>query len=399
MSTSGQPKIGLLAASVIGVNAMIGAGIFAMPAELSSIVGPASILSFAVSSIVILSIVLPLGRMAELYPGEGWGYRYPALWAGHSVGLLSSFAYLTGVIIAMGFLVQQLGVWLGQFISTAPSTIGVLAFVVLVALVLAGTEIASWGQYIIAACVFVPLFITGIVCWMHFDHSLLTPFMPNGPFSIATAMPVVLFSLFGFESIASLYSVVDKPRKNVPRAAVIAVLAVVAAYTFFVAGALLSIPADMFTDGVSKAFAQVLIEKLPTYQWLQYVVTIGAVFAIAGTLHSMVWSIGVLLYDVFGKMKNSVVTGMVRAKTLSQESSVILVSLLTLVFALSFDGKALIVLTPLLILPAYLLSLVALLLRIDQWKSGMNFLTSIAVLSVSALTYISAQSVLQLWFV
>ena len=76
-------KISFLAAVVIGVNAMIGAGVLAIPTVLSAKVGPAGILSTIFSVIFVLCIGLSLGRVADIFPGKGWNYLYTSKWAGH----------------------------------------------------------------------------------------------------------------------------------------------------------------------------------------------------------------------------------------------------------------------------------------------------------------------------
>ena len=51
-----------------------------------------------------------------------------------------------------------------------------------------------------------------------------------------------LFALLGFECIVSLYSVVENPTKNVPRAFMIAILFVGGLYLFFTGGIFMDIP-------------------------------------------------------------------------------------------------------------------------------------------------------------
>ena len=126
----GGEKISLGAAIVVAVNAMIGAGVLAMPAVLARNVGPASILSFIISIGVILSIGLTMGSVAHRYPGQGWNYLYPSKFGGHRLGMISAFAYLIGVTVAMGFLVQQSGLWSHKFIpwiSPRPLSILIMA--------------------------------------------------------------------------------------------------------------------------------------------------------------------------------------------------------------------------------------------------------------------------------
>ena len=49
MAKSNAQKIGLFAAVVIGMNAMVGVGIVTFPSALSLSVGPASIITFIIS--------------------------------------------------------------------------------------------------------------------------------------------------------------------------------------------------------------------------------------------------------------------------------------------------------------------------------------------------------------
>ena len=395
MSTEqSNQKIGVLAATVIGINAMIGAGIFAMPTELSATVGPASILSYLLSSLLILAIVFPLGRLAQLHPGEGWGYRYPALWGGHFTGMLSAIGYVSGVIVAMGFLAQQGGVWLAQWLPYSPHMIGVVMLALIVALVLAGTEISSWGQYVIAVCVLVPLALTSIVCWSQFDPALATPFAPHGWSAVGVVMPTVMFSLFGFESITSLYSVVEDPQRNVPRAAVFAVMTVVGMYTLFVASALLSIAPQYFANGMDQAISDVMVTVWPQYGFMRVVTTIGAFFGIFGTLHSMVWSVAMLFRDTITKSRSSAVAALDRGGWLSGTNCVLFVGGVTMMCALGLHARSILQLVPLFIMPAYTLSLIALLFDRNEWRSGRNLLTVVAIAASGALLYVAASNVL-----
>lgn len=397
MSEGNNGKIGLVAATVIGINAMIGAGIFAMPATLAHIVGPASILSFMISSLVILSIVFPLGRLAQLHPGEGWGYRYPALWGGHFMGMLSSVGYITGVIVAMGFLTQQAGVWLSQFLPYSPTIIGVAILAIIVALVLGGTQISTWGQYLIAFCVLVPLGITALVCWGNADLNLLTPFAPYGYKAVFSALPVVIFSLLGFESIASLYRVVRNPQRNVPLAAVISVLTVVGMYTLFVSGAMAAIPVKFFS-GTDQPLAGPLLAVLPHLGFMKIILTVGAFFGIFGTLHSMVWSVAELLFDVTRKARNGVVTGLIRNGMLCEKGCIWIVGLATLVCTIFLKAKVIFSLTPLFIIPSYTLSIIALLTDRGEWHSGQNIWALAALVSSGGMIYLSVCNVLPLIF-
>jgi len=392
-----ENKIGLFAATVIGINAMIGAGIFAMPAKLAHTVGLASVFSYAISGLLVLAIVFGLGRLAVLYPGDAWGYRYPALWGGHAVGMLSSMGYTGGVIIAMGFLTQQLGVWLAPFLSYDPLAIGLVLLGIIVALVLAGAQVSAWGQYVIAACVLVPMVVASVVCLFHAQVDLLSPIAPYGCGAIITALPTILFSLLGFESISSLYSIVINPQRNVPRAAIYAVAAVVGIFALFIGSSLAAVHKSFFVGGVNCPFSTAIVAALPQYSWLAWITSIGAFFAIFGTLHSMTWSVAELFLDVLRKSRGCVVKNCLSSNILNAQTAVLFVGTTTALSAIFLKADVILVLVVFFISLAYLLSVIALLFNRMTWKSGPDLCIALSANVAAAwLFYLTVQQVLTL---
>ena len=189
MSLVENNKIGLGTAVIIGLNAMIGVGIIAVPSLLATETGPAGILTFMFSICAVLLIALSLGEAAHRFPGEGWNYLYPSQWGGHLLGMVSASAYFLGVTVAMGFLTQVVGAYAASFIPLDPQLLGIAILLLLTTLVLAGAEISTVGQYVIIASVMGPLLITCLFCWYNFNLAYTTPFIPYGPGSILAAAP------------------------------------------------------------------------------------------------------------------------------------------------------------------------------------------------------------------
>jgi amino acid transporter len=386
-------KIGFFAALVIAINAMIGAGVLAMPAVFARQAGPASIFSFIISIFAVLCIGLSLGRTAELFPGDNWNYRYPARWAGHMVGIISSLLYTFGVIVAMGLLVQQAGVWLQLWMpATSSFSLSFGLMIMLTLLVIAGTQISSWGQYVIAFFVVVPLLLTSLVCWSHFNPELLTPFMPAGINSILGALPHALFGLLGFESIASLYSVVRNPSKTVPRVFITAILIVGGMYLLFVGSMIFSIPRSLFQDTYTASLAEVLHTVFPEYKMLASLVTFSAIFAIVGTLHSMIWSISVLLSDLMTKVRSPLIRKIFIEKVSNRQvQSVLFASGSIMLVSFITPPHWLMPLTAVLIVPSYILSIIPLFMINAEWESRRNIVTVCAFLSSCLILYYALQ--------
>ena len=391
-------KISLLAATVIGINAMIGAGIFAMPAKLAYLVGPASVFSYALSAVLVLFIVFALGRLAVLYPGDAWGYRYPALWAGHLVGMISALGYIAGVVIAMGFVTQQLGVWVAPLLGGDALTVALSFLAALVVLVIAGAEVSSWGQYVIAACVVIPMIGASVVCLLNAKTAFLVPFAPYGYGAVVNSLPVIMFSLLGFESIASLYRVVTNPSRNVPRAAIYSVTIVSGLYALFVLASMAAVDKTLFSGGVTQAFSQVIAAALPSYAWLSGVITVGAVFAIVGTLHSMLWSIAELFLDVLRKGKSCAIKPVVDAGWLNHTTAAVIIGGCTAVCAYFINAGAIMVVATLPIVAVYFVSVLALLFNKRIWGSAGDFFIAVgAAFSSGWLCWLSLQAIVSLF--
>ena len=395
MSLVENNKIGLGTAVIIGLNAMIGVGIISVPALLSTNTGPAGILTFLFSICAVLLIALSLGDAAHRFPGEGWNYLYPSKWGGHLLGMVSASAYFIGVTIAMGFLTQVAGIYAANFIPIDPQLLGILILLALTSVVVAGAEISTLGQYIIIASVMGPLLLTSLFCWYHFDIANTMPFIPYGVGSIFAAAPKALFGLLGFESIVSLYAIVREPQKNVPRAAVLSITIIGAFYIFFASGVIFSVAPKFFTQGAMTSLSSVLGAAFPAYPLLATFVTIGALFGIIGTLHSMIWSLSVLLLSILRRAKRANVLvdkGLVNAKV-----STLIVGVSIFVFAILMHGETLVDLTAFFIVPSYILSIFGLLLIKDAWKGFGNIRTLGALATALVMFYYASQPVVNLF--
>ena len=68
MKEKSTDKIGVATATIIGMNAMIGAGIFSAPAAMAAHVGPAGILAYVFVVISVWFIASSLARLQHYIP-------------------------------------------------------------------------------------------------------------------------------------------------------------------------------------------------------------------------------------------------------------------------------------------------------------------------------------------
>ena len=100
--------LGLFDATMIGIGAMIGAGIFVLTGIAAGEAGPAALLAFALNGLVTLLTALAYAELASVYPKSGGGYSFIAKAfpgpAGFSSGWMLWFCYIIAcALYALGF--------------------------------------------------------------------------------------------------------------------------------------------------------------------------------------------------------------------------------------------------------------------------------------------------------
>lgn len=298
-----QSKIKIATATIVGMNAMIGSGIFTLPGALIFSVGPAGLLTTLFVSCAVWFMALTLAKVAELYPQEGSFYAYAKSWGGHKLGLAASISFLIGLTIAMGLLCQVAGIFLNHyFTNISPEHLGLITLIIVTLCNMFGVKLSELGQYILIVLTVFPLLATILLCLTNIKPVLLQPFAPFGKSSILLASKDVIFSFFGFECATTLFNIVENPKKNVPKALTYSILLVSILYIAFAASIISAIPASNFTspDDLPNA----LLRTFPKYPWLIELIAVSIISAIVGTVHSMVWASGNLVKSLSSQILN-----------------------------------------------------------------------------------------------
>jgi len=374
-------KIGVLTATIIGINAMIGAGIFSAPAILAHAkIGPAAILTYIFVVFSVWFIAQSIARVAAKFPEEGSFYTYAKQWGGHTLGVVAALSYLIGILVAMGLLSQLAGSYLhGLFPSISATTFGIVAISAIILLNMIGFALAQLGQRILVICTVFPLLATIIMCLSKANTTLLTPFMPYGISSVLKASSLVIFGFFGFECASALFNIVKNPKKNVPKALTYSILIVGALYILFVGSIVISIPLGLFTSA-EIPLPEVLRHIFPSHGWLIKIIYISTLSAILGTVHSVVWSCSHFLISLVKKLKSPLAGNILSSGLLNKRTSVILVGLPIFISFLTFKNIDLFFdVSAIFVVFAYVTAMIPLLKMKDEWKNKQNIKTLIGI--------------------
>ncbi len=245
--------LGFWDVTLIGVGAMIGAGIFVLVGSAAGRAGPALLLAFVLNGIVALLTALVYAELGSAMPSAGGSYVFirQALPGPFSflAGSMSWFAHsVAGSLYALGFgsfLVEILRVGgldlsAAGFMAALPHNAPELAFGVAIALVFffinfrGASETGAAGRFVTMAKVLVIfLFVGGgLLVLLHNPERLAAfkPFAPNGLAGVFLAMGITYVAFEGFEVIVQAGEEVKDPKRTIPKAVVTAMIIVIPTY-------------------------------------------------------------------------------------------------------------------------------------------------------------------------
>ncbi len=253
--------LGLLDITMIGVGAMIGAGIFVLTGIAAGEAGPALVLAFFLNGIVTTFTALSYAELGSSFPEAGGGYLWVKEGMGGTQGFLAGWMSWFAHAVACSLYGLGFGRFAVEIISLVwpevheiahPLTLGFMVVIVLLFAVInfrGASEAGLVGNIItITKVVILGIFIViGIKAITEQpDLNIFTEsFMPNGIGGVFVAMGLTFIAFEGYEIIAQSGEEVKNPKENVPKAIFISIIIVVIIYVLvaFVAIGAVKVPA------------------------------------------------------------------------------------------------------------------------------------------------------------
>ena len=214
-------SLGLYPTMMISMGAMIGSGIFVLPALGYKKAGPAVVLAYVLAALVVLPAALSKAEMATAMPESGGTYLYIDRALGPLFGTIAGIGAWFSLVFKSSFALVGLGAYLLLF---APLSQGAVVYVALtlgvlvVALNISGTKMSGGIQAVIVTLVIAGLLAYVVNAGFVADAGRYTPFSTKGSGGVVTAAAFVFVSYAGVTKIASVAEEVKDPGRNLPRA-------------------------------------------------------------------------------------------------------------------------------------------------------------------------------------
>ncbi len=254
-------EMSVFSVTMIGVGAMIGAGIFVLTGIAAGVAGPALILVFLLNGVVTLFTAMSYAELGSCFHDAGGGY----LWAkeglpqpnGFLSGWMSWFAHAVACsLYALGFgayfghvLTEGFGLQVEGLPFSLEKILAVVACLFFAYVNFRGaSETGKMGNYVtIAKISVIGLFIAfgiGVIANRLGWQAEFKPFLPTGMSGVFMAMGLTFIAFQGYEVIAQCSEEVVEPKRNIPRAIFWALAIVIPIYLLVAFTALAGISGD-----------------------------------------------------------------------------------------------------------------------------------------------------------
>lgn len=251
-------EMGLMDATMIGVGAMIGAGIFVLIGIAAGVAGPALILAFVLNGLVALLTAMSYAELGSCFHDAGGGYLWVKeglpKWNGFLSGWMSWFAHAVACsLYALGFgayfghVLNEIGLAVPHWGFISPEKMLAAGIAVLFAYInfRGASETGKIGNLVTMAKIIILLIFVGFGLEMMFRQGdwigRFSPFMGNGMGGVFKAMGLTFIAFQGFEVIAQSSEEIKNPEKNIPRAVFLSLLIVVPLYLLIAVTALATV--------------------------------------------------------------------------------------------------------------------------------------------------------------
>jgi APA family basic amino acid/polyamine antiporter len=288
--------LGLGQLTMIGVGAIIGAGIFSLAGAVArDVAGPAVLLSFLIAGLASLCAAFAYAEFAGMVPRAGSSYTYAAAVLGEVVGwiigwdlLLEYTAIVATVSIGMsGYardLLEVVGLDLPVWMMGAPGTgdrhaVDLIAMVICLGvawLLNRGTRASARVDVVLTVVKIVVVLIVVVVGLSKVDFGNLTPFAPFGFGGAVTGAATVFFAVFGYDALSTAAEESVEARRSLPKAMMISLAISMVLYVLACVVLTGMVPYTQVDPdaGFSAAFSSVGMRGVAT------VISVGAILGI-----------------------------------------------------------------------------------------------------------------------
>lgn len=364
MTTSDSGKlrrdIGMFGAAFLVLNAVIGAGIFALPGKVAVAAGLLSPWLFLVVGIFFLAVVLSFAELASYYKTTGGPVLYATDAFGPVVGFSTGWLIFIARTTSFAANANVMAVYLGSLYAPLATGTARGAIILLVTVGLTWANIRGVKDGVRTMGIFTilkvaPLLIMVLLGLQHVTGAIL---IPSGPYIIdelgGTTL-LLIYAYVGFETIGVTAGETARPRRTLPRALVNTVILTGLLYFLIVLVFVAVIPADAYASATLVDVGRSLAGPIGALA-----ITLTAVFSIGGNLAGSMLAAPRLIFSMAENRMLPAWFARVHPTFLTPDRSILTMGVLALLLGLTGSFVVLAVASSVVRLMGYIICIAAL---------------------------------------
>jgi len=220
----GRRALGLWSLLALGVNGIVGVGIFFTPNLVARMVpGTAGVWAYALTLLALLPVAMTYARLGSRFDRDGGPYVWACAAFGPGVGFVVGFAAYASAVLSTSAVLAGLGEYTAPLLGfgAQKSAFSVVAAVVFAAVVGAGLKPSAWVWSSLTVLKLLPLLLL-VAVFLIFGRSAPTSaaLVAPAPWSWSRAVLLIVFPMQGFEIVPVPGSHVRSAKRAIPIATI-----------------------------------------------------------------------------------------------------------------------------------------------------------------------------------
>jgi amino acid efflux transporter len=228
-----RESISLPQAIALYAGAVLGAGVLILPGVAADQAGPAALLAWGLDGLLGVPIALTFAALAARFPDAGGVAAFAARAFGAVASAVVGWFYFVAAAVAQALVALTGAHYAADALGWSPGPTFALAGGMLALAVVAnlyGLRVSARLQLALSGAVALVLLTAAVAAIPRLDAGALSPFLPAGWGAVGRTAVLLFFAFFGWEAITHLSAEFRNPRRDVPRATIIAVVLVTVTY-------------------------------------------------------------------------------------------------------------------------------------------------------------------------
>jgi basic amino acid/polyamine antiporter, APA family len=213
----------------LGINGIVGAGIFLLPGKLAAVTGSFSILIFVICGLLCLAIALCFAEMGGIYQETGGAYLYARNTFGPMTGFMVGWMMWLAAIIGWATMARGLLLYLRYFSPSLSE--GWFGEIIIVILILGLSTLNFLGVKTGARVInfftigkLIPIFVFVACGFPHIETTSLNQIFSFEADKVGPAIVIALFAYTGFEYMPVPAGEMKRPKRDIPIAFFLVIL-------------------------------------------------------------------------------------------------------------------------------------------------------------------------------